>query len=78
MAPRNDGTNKKAMNKGAWTPEEDQRLSHYIELHGAKRWKAIAVKSGTYICLQCKYFSTENSRICQVKRTILIFIYIDQ
>ncbi|OWM88361.1 hypothetical protein CDL15_Pgr003773 [Punica granatum] len=38
MAPRNDRANaKKVMNKGAWTAEEDQKLSQYIEIHGPKR-----------------------------------------
>ena len=34
-------------NKGAWTAEEDRKLSEYIETHGAKRWKTIATKSGS-------------------------------
>lgn len=46
MAPKNDGSAKKVMNKGAWTAEEDRKLSEYIEIHGAKRWKTVAVKSG--------------------------------
>ncbi|KAK4803703.1 hypothetical protein SAY86_003520 [Trapa natans] len=45
MAPKNDGTVKKGMNKGAWTAEEDRKLSQYIELHGPKRWKTIAIKA---------------------------------
>jgi len=48
MAPRiNDAThNRSAMNRGSWTPEEDTKLAQCIEIHGAKRWKTIAVKSG--------------------------------
>lgn len=46
MAPKNDGSAKKVMNKGAWTAEEDSKLSQYIEIHGAKRWKTIAAKAG--------------------------------
>jgi myb proto-oncogene protein len=46
MAPKNEGSAKKVMNKGAWTAEEDQKLSQYIEIHGAKRWKTIALKAG--------------------------------
>ncbi|KAJ1394059.1 SANT/Myb domain [Sesbania bispinosa] len=45
MAPRNDGPTKKPMNRGAWTPEEDQKLAKCIEIHGPKRWKTVAVKS---------------------------------
>ncbi|TKY55469.1 Transcription factor WER [Spatholobus suberectus] len=50
MAPRNDGAAKRAMNRGAWTPEEDRKLAQCIETHGAKRWKAVAVKSGLNRC----------------------------
>ncbi|KAF8032792.1 hypothetical protein BT93_D1627 [Corymbia citriodora subsp. variegata] len=50
MAPKNDGSAKKVMNKGAWTAEEDSKLSQYIEVHGAKRWKTIAAKSGLNRC----------------------------
>ncbi|KAK4748522.1 hypothetical protein SAY87_015108 [Trapa incisa] len=41
---------KKVMNRGAWTAEEDRKLSQYIETHGAKRWKTIATKSGLNRC----------------------------
>ncbi|KAK4802252.1 hypothetical protein SAY86_000455 [Trapa natans] len=41
---------KKVMNRGAWTAEEDMKLSQYIETHGAKRWKTIATKSGLNRC----------------------------
>ncbi|XP_059434390.1 transcription factor MYB4-like [Corylus avellana] len=52
MAPKNiDGSAKKvALNKGAWTAEEDQKLSQYIEIHGAKRWKTIALEAGLNRC----------------------------
>ncbi|XP_030524556.1 transcription factor MYB114-like [Rhodamnia argentea] len=50
MAPKNDGSAKRVMNKGAWTAEEDSKLSQYIEIHGAKRWKTIAAKSGLNRC----------------------------
>ncbi|XP_030947221.1 transcription factor MYB114-like [Quercus lobata] len=50
MAPKNDGAAKKVMNKGAWTSEEDRKLSEYIEIHGAKRWKTVAAKSGLNRC----------------------------
>ncbi|XVE65118.1 hypothetical protein DITRI_Ditri07aG0155700 [Diplodiscus trichospermus] len=50
MAPKKDGVSKRVMNKGAWTAEEDRKLAEYIELHGAKRWKTIAVKAGLNRC----------------------------
>ncbi|XP_062147858.1 transcription factor WER-like [Alnus glutinosa] len=50
MAPKTDGSAKKVMNKGAWTAEEDQKLSQCIEIHGAKRWTAIALNAGLNRC----------------------------
>lgn len=41
---------KKEVNKGAWTAEEDQKLAEIIAIHGAKRWKSIAVKAGLNRC----------------------------
>nr|AHB52742.1 MYB2 splice variant GGL1-3 [Gossypium hirsutum] len=50
MAPKKDGVSKRVFNKGSWTAEEDRRLAKYIEIHGAKRWKTIAIKSGLNRC----------------------------
>uniref|UniRef100_A0A5B6ZBK2 Myb-related protein 123 n=1 Tax=Davidia involucrata TaxID=16924 RepID=A0A5B6ZBK2_DAVIN len=50
MAPKNEGSAKKVFNKGAWTAEEDRKLAQYIEIHGAKKWKAVATKSGLNRC----------------------------
>ncbi|KAL6175828.1 hypothetical protein ACLB2K_052467 [Fragaria x ananassa] len=50
MAPKNDGSTKKVMNKGAWTAEEDRKLAEYIEIHGAKRWKTVASIAGLNRC----------------------------
>ncbi|XP_065858871.1 transcription factor MYB114-like [Euphorbia lathyris] len=54
MAPRNStsssSSTKKIMNKGAWTSEEDQKLAQHIEIHGAKRWKTVAMKAGLNRC----------------------------
>ncbi|XP_047330012.1 transcription factor MYB114-like [Impatiens glandulifera] len=36
--------------KGAWTAEEDKTLSEYIHLHGPKKWKSIATRSGLNRC----------------------------
>ncbi|KAJ7951514.1 MYB transcription factor [Quillaja saponaria] len=33
-------------NKGAWTSEEDQKLSEVIEVYSAKKWNTIATKAG--------------------------------
>ncbi|KAJ7944727.1 Myb transcription factor [Quillaja saponaria] len=51
MAPKTDAATKKVVtNKGAWTAEEDSKLAQYIEIHGAQKWKTIAVKSGLNRC----------------------------
>ncbi|KAG7952250.1 hypothetical protein I3843_12G050100 [Carya illinoinensis] len=51
MAPKSDGSSaKKVRNKGAWTAEEDQKLSQYIEIHGAKRWETVAAAAGLIRC----------------------------
>ncbi|KAF5460164.1 hypothetical protein F2P56_020051 [Juglans regia] len=51
MAPKNVGSSaKKVMNKGTWTAEEDQKLSQYIEIHGAKRWEIAAATAGLNRC----------------------------
>ncbi|KAF7828441.1 transcription factor MYB114-like [Senna tora] len=50
MAPYNGSSTKRLFNRGAWTPDEDRKLCQCIEIHGAKRWKTIAVKSGLNRC----------------------------
>ncbi|KAJ4951912.1 hypothetical protein NE237_028744 [Protea cynaroides] len=50
MAPKNDQLTKRNANKGAWTAEEDQKLAQYIEVHGAKKWKLVAIKAGLNRC----------------------------
>ncbi|XP_058757700.1 transcription factor MYB114-like [Vicia villosa] len=52
MAPcrKKDGPTKKTMNRGAWTPEEDQKLAHCIQTHGAKKWKTVSARSGLNRC----------------------------
>ncbi|XP_052210153.1 transcription factor MYB114-like [Diospyros lotus] len=39
-----------AYSKGAWTAEEDRKLAEFIEVHGAKKWKTVAIKSGLNRC----------------------------
>ncbi|XP_010258843.1 PREDICTED: transcription factor MYB114-like [Nelumbo nucifera] len=50
MAAKNDQPTKKLVNRGAWTAEEDGKLAQYIEIHGAKKWKSVAVKAGLNRC----------------------------
>ncbi|XVF27048.1 hypothetical protein REPUB_Repub14bG0072600 [Reevesia pubescens] len=38
------------VNKGAWTTEEDRKLAEVISVHGAKRWKTVAIKAGLNRC----------------------------
>ncbi|XP_021767262.1 transcription repressor MYB6-like [Chenopodium quinoa] len=37
-------------NKGAWTKEEDQRLIHYIRLHGEGCWRSLPKAAGLLRC----------------------------
>ncbi|GAB4836930.1 hypothetical protein Ancab_001842 [Ancistrocladus abbreviatus] len=41
---------KKEGNRGAWSSEEDKRLVEAVEIHGPRRWKAIAYKAGLKRC----------------------------
>ncbi|XVF51775.1 hypothetical protein PTKIN_Ptkin04bG0211800 [Pterospermum kingtungense] len=50
MAPEKGGVSKRVVNRGSWTAEEDAKLAAYIEIHGAKRWKTIAIKAGLNRC----------------------------
>ncbi|CAA0825412.1 Transcription repressor MYB5 [Striga hermonthica] len=38
------------VNKGAWTADEDQTLTHFVEKHGPRRWKSLAILSGLNRC----------------------------
>ncbi|GMI99884.1 myb domain protein 16 [Hibiscus trionum] len=38
------------LKKGPWTPEEDQKLSSYIRLHGDGNWRALPAKAGLQRC----------------------------
>lgn len=35
-----------ALNRGAWTAKEDQKLVEYIANHGDKNWKTLPAKAG--------------------------------
>ncbi|MBA0808529.1 hypothetical protein Gohar_024259 [Gossypium harknessii] len=37
-------------NKGAWTKEEDQRLIHYIRVHGEGSWRSLPKAAGLLRC----------------------------
>ncbi|XP_062119514.1 transcription factor MYB123-like [Humulus lupulus] len=50
MAPKNEESSKRVMNRGAWTAEEDKKLSQYIKIHGPSRWKTLAIQSGLNRC----------------------------
>ncbi|XP_028761990.1 transcription factor MYB106-like [Neltuma alba] len=38
------------LKKGPWTPEEDQKLMSYIQLHGHGRWSSLPAKAGLRRC----------------------------
>ncbi|GMI68530.1 hypothetical protein HRI_000522300 [Hibiscus trionum] len=41
---------KQHTNKGAWTKEEDERLIHYIKLHGEGCWRSLPKAAGLLRC----------------------------
>ncbi|KAM3398222.1 transcription factor [Capsicum galapagoense] len=41
---------KVGLKKGQWTPEEDQKLTYYIEKHGCGSWRALPTKAGLKRC----------------------------
>lgn len=40
---------KKTTNKGAWSKQEDVKLTQYIQKHGEGSWRSLPVAAGTYI-----------------------------
>ncbi|XP_077234821.1 transcription factor MYB3-like [Tasmannia lanceolata] len=43
-------SSKKIVNKGAWTAEEDQKLSDYVKKNGDKKWRSLPIKAGLNRC----------------------------
>ncbi|XP_009774387.1 transcription factor MYB41-like [Nicotiana tabacum] len=41
---------KNGLKKGPWTPEEDQKLIHYIQLHGPGNWRNLPKNAGLQRC----------------------------
>lgn len=37
---------RKGLNRGPWTAEEDRRLADAVGVHGAKKWTTIAARAG--------------------------------
>ncbi|GLJ36564.1 hypothetical protein SUGI_0734910 [Cryptomeria japonica] len=41
---------KEGLNRGPWTPDEDLRLSNYVETHGEGGWRTLPKKAGLLRC----------------------------
>ncbi|KAI8018941.1 Transcription repressor MYB4 [Camellia lanceoleosa] len=41
---------KKDTNKGAWSKQEDQKLIHYIQIHGEGNWRSLPKAAGLLRC----------------------------
>ncbi|TKY49035.1 Transcription factor MYB51 [Spatholobus suberectus] len=41
---------KNGLKKGPWTPEEDQKLIHYIQKHGHGKWRTLPKNAGLKRC----------------------------
>jgi hypothetical protein len=50
---------KVGLRKGAWTPEEDQKLLAYIQSHGHGSWRALPKQAGMFlihhVCCMCTH-----------------------
>ncbi|KAF2616713.1 hypothetical protein F2Q68_00042194 [Brassica cretica] len=48
------------LKKGAWTPEEDQKLTSYVNRHGEGGWRTLPEKAGfvdlSYVPCDCRRF----------------------
>jgi len=42
---------KDGLKKGPWLPEEDQKLTDYIQKHGPGNWRALPKKAGVFLSL---------------------------
>lgn len=40
---------KNGLKKGPWTPEEDMKLTHYIQMHGPGNWRTLPKNAGKFI-----------------------------
>ncbi|XVF39516.1 hypothetical protein PTKIN_Ptkin01aG0041000 [Pterospermum kingtungense] len=47
---RSPGCDENGLKKGPWTPEEDQKLVHYIKQHGHGSWRALPRLAGLNRC----------------------------
>ncbi|EOY23175.1 hypothetical protein QUC31_008131 [Theobroma cacao] len=47
---RTPSCDKEGMKKGAWTPEEDKLLVHYIKKHGHDCWRTLPMLAGLRRC----------------------------
>ncbi|KAK8478845.1 hypothetical protein V6N13_101138 [Hibiscus sabdariffa] len=41
---------KSGLKKGPWTPEEDVKLSNYVQIHGAGKWRNLPKNAGLQRC----------------------------
>ncbi|KAL0328201.1 UNVERIFIED_CONTAM: Transcription factor [Sesamum calycinum] len=41
---------KNGLKKGPWTPEEDMKLTQYIEMHGPGNWRTLPKNAGLQRC----------------------------
>ncbi|XP_039046495.1 transcription factor MYB41-like [Hibiscus syriacus] len=41
---------KTGLKKGPWTPEEDLKLTNYVQIHGPSNWRSLPKKAGLQRC----------------------------
>ncbi|KAE9621658.1 putative transcription factor MYB-HB-like family [Lupinus albus] len=50
MTKSNSSSENNGLKKGPWTPEEDQKLIHYIQQHGHGKWRILPNNAGLKRC----------------------------
>lgn len=48
---------KEGLKKGPWTPEEDQKLVNYIQIHGPGNWRNLPKNAGMFLFFFFAFFS---------------------
>ena len=54
---------EEGIKKGAWTPEEDQKLTAYLQLHGEGGWRTLPEKAGNSFLFFLIIYNVESLRI---------------
>lgn len=65
---RNPCCEKKDINKGAWSKQEDEKLIDYIRTHGEGHWHSLPKAAGSFV-----YTLNTYTTISYTKRELYIY-----